>query len=84
MIEWFEDDRVELYNVVDDIGEQHELSKFKPKIVNQLRDDLHAWQKQVSAKFPIKNSKYDAAKPSGRAAERKKDNSQPTEKSPKT
>jgi arylsulfatase A-like enzyme len=76
LIEWFEDDRVELYNVVTDIGEQQDLSKSKPHIVNQLRDDLHAWQKRVDAKFPIRNPKYDSEKPSGRAAERKKPESQ--------
>jgi hypothetical protein len=38
--------------------------------VTQLRDELHAWQKQVGAKFPIPNPNYDASAPSGRAANR--------------
>jgi arylsulfatase A-like enzyme len=84
LIEWFEEDRVELYNVVTDIGEQKDLSKSKLDLVNRLRDDLHTWQKQVGAKFPIANPNYDSHKPSGRAAERNKQGSQSKGKSTKS
>lgn len=36
----------------------------------QLRDELHAWQKQVGAKHSTPNANYDPDKPSGRSAAR--------------
>ena len=65
-----EDDRVELFNVVNDLREKADLAKEKPELVSKLRDELHAMQKRVGAKFPIPNPSYDASKPSGRAADR--------------
>ncbi len=70
LIEWQEDQRVELYNVAADIGETNELSAKEPARVSALREELHAWQGEVGAKFPIANSNYDPAKPSGRFAAR--------------
>lgn len=71
LIEWFEDGRVELFHVVNDPGETRELSASEPERVRELRDALHAWQREVGATFPTRNPNYDAAKPSGRAAPRK-------------
>lgn len=70
LIEWQEDGRVELYNLAQDLGEQTDLAGKEPQRVTQLRDELHAWQKQVGAQFPIANSNYDPAKPSGRESKR--------------
>ena len=70
LIEWAEDDRTELFNVVQDIGEQTNLAGKEPQRVAGLRAELAAWQKQVGAKFPMANPDYDAAKPSGRAEKR--------------
>lgn len=70
LIEWFEDSRIELYNVVEDISETNNLAASMPEQVTSLRNDLHNWQKEVQAKFPTRNAAYDPSKPSGRAAER--------------
>jgi arylsulfatase A-like enzyme len=70
LIEWFEGDRVELFNVVTDLGEQHDLAAKQPELVASLRAELHAWQKQVGAKFPEPNAGFNASKPDGRAAQR--------------
>ncbi len=70
LIEWYEDDRVELFNLSSDLGEQTDLSTKEPNRVAKLRDELHAWQKSVNAQFPQPNPSYDATKPSGRAAKR--------------
>lgn len=72
LIEWFEDNRAELYNLKDDLGEQTDLAAKEPQLVQKLRDELHAWQKQVGAKLPTPNLNYDPTKTSGRAAVRKK------------
>ncbi|MFV0580928.1 MAG: sulfatase [Parabacteroides gordonii] len=58
LIEFFEDNHVELYNVVEDISEQYDLSISKPEITNRLRSELHAWYKSVNALMPVKNSHY--------------------------
>lgn len=55
LIEWFVIDRVELYNLKADSGEQRNLATQEPGRVAALQAKLHAWQKSVDAKFPIKN-----------------------------
>jgi arylsulfatase A-like enzyme len=70
LLEWLEDNRAELFNLAQDPGEQTDLTGKEPQHVAQLRAELHAWQKQVGARFPTPNPEYDAAKPSGRAANR--------------
>jgi arylsulfatase A-like enzyme len=72
LIEWFEDNRAELFNLKTDLGEQTDLSAKDPERMQKMRDELHAWQKQVGAKLPTPNSNFNPAKPSGRAAVRKK------------
>jgi arylsulfatase A-like enzyme len=70
LIEWFEDNRVELFNVVTDISEQTDLSNAQPGLTAKLRTELHALQKQVGAKFPLPNPAYDPTQPNGRSAPR--------------
>jgi arylsulfatase A-like enzyme len=70
LIEWFEDDRVELFNLTSDIGEERDLAASQPKRVKKLRDELHAWKSEVRAKSPLPNPNFDPSKPSGRAAKR--------------
>jgi arylsulfatase A-like enzyme len=72
LIEWFEDNRVELFNLKDDPGERTDRAATEPARAKQLRDELHAWQKQVGAKLPVPNPDYDPAKPRARAAVQKK------------
>jgi arylsulfatase A-like enzyme len=71
LIEWFEDGKVELFNLVADQGEQTDRAAEQPELVATLRTELHAWQKEVGAVFPTTNPDYDPARPSGRAATRK-------------
>jgi len=51
LIERFEDGRVHLYNLKQDIGESKDLASEQPRRVNRMRKKLHAWYKQVDAKF---------------------------------
>jgi arylsulfatase A-like enzyme len=71
LIEWLEDNRVELFNLTADLGEKADVASREPARVASLRAELHAWQRDVGAKFPIPNPAYDPAKPSGRRADRK-------------
>lgn len=63
LIEFYENMHVELYNLHDDIGEQHDLAAQMPDKTNELRDRLHAWRKAVGAQMPGPNPNYDPSKP---------------------
>ena len=58
LIEFFEDNRVELYNLREDVGENNNLAKQKPKIRKQLYDLLLTWRKKVEAKIPQTNPNW--------------------------
>ena len=51
LIERFEDGRVHLYNLREDLGERHDLAAAQPQRVKAMRNRLHAWYKTVDAKF---------------------------------
>jgi arylsulfatase A-like enzyme len=51
LIERYEDGRVHLYDLEQDIGEQRDLAQDHPARVNEMRARLHAWYEQVDAKF---------------------------------
>ena len=51
LIERFEDGRVHLYDLGNDIGERDDLSEKMPEKVDQMRKRLHAWYSDVDAKF---------------------------------
>jgi arylsulfatase A-like enzyme len=52
LIEWYEDGRIELYNLKEDIGEENDLAASLPDKVAELRRMLHAWRNEVGAKMP--------------------------------
>jgi arylsulfatase A-like enzyme len=70
LIEWLEDQRIELFNLAADLGEQSDLAPTEPARAAALRDELHRWQRQVDAKFPTPNANFDPGKPNGRFAAR--------------
>ncbi len=62
LIEFFEDSRLELYNIVDDIGETRDLATEMPDKTRELQNALVAWRKKVNAPVPTElNPKYDPA-----------------------
>lgn len=58
LLEFFEDMRVELYNLSRDIREDHNLASSMPQKVDELRDMLHNWRKAVNAAMPGPNPDY--------------------------
>jgi hypothetical protein len=58
LIEWFEDMRVELFNLKDDLGEHHDLAASLPEKTTALRQQLHNWRKSVDAQMPTPNPDY--------------------------
>ena len=60
LIEYFEDGRLELYNIKNDIGEKNNLAGTMPDKVEELHRILVQWRKSISAPVPTeKNPKYD-------------------------
>jgi len=56
LIENFEDSRLELYNLKDDISEKHDLAESKPEKARELHAKLVAWRESVGAKMPQPNT----------------------------
>jgi len=66
LVEFYEDMRVELYNLRDDIGETNDLSKKMPGKAGELRKMLHEWRQSVDAQMPTPNPDYNPAQESKR------------------
>lgn len=62
LIRYHEDGHEELYNLREDIGESKDLANDNPKIVARLATQLSAHLKEVGAKIPRQDSRFDAAK----------------------
>jgi arylsulfatase A len=59
LVEFHEDNRVELYNLKEDVGERHNLAVELPEKTAALRDRLHGWRESVGAQMPTPNPNYD-------------------------
>jgi arylsulfatase A len=66
LIEFYEDNHVELYNLSDDIGEQNDLAARLPDKAKALQKQLHTWRKGVGAQMPTPNPNYDPARANAR------------------
>ena len=61
LIEYFEDGRLELFNLAEDIGEKDDLASKNPEKAKQLHATMSAWRKATGAPVPSeKNPGYDA------------------------
>jgi arylsulfatase A-like enzyme len=58
LIEFFEDGRLELYNLRDDIGEDHDLAAAQPERVAAMHAKLVAWRESVEALIPEPNPQF--------------------------
>ncbi|MCP4399409.1 MAG: sulfatase [bacterium] len=58
LIEFFEDGRLELYNLREDISEEQNLAKTHSDIAKRLHDMLVQWRERVEAKIPQTNPDY--------------------------
>nr|WKN37189.1 sulfatase [Tunicatimonas sp. TK19036] len=60
--EYFEDGELELYNLKDDVGEEHNLADTNPEKAKELHQLLIDWRKETNAPVPDeRNPKYNAA-----------------------
>jgi arylsulfatase A len=53
LIEYFDDDSVELFNLMDDLSETHNLAGEMPELATKLRSRLAAWRQETGAAMPV-------------------------------
>ena len=58
LIESYEDDHVELYNLKEDLSEKSDLASKLPDKAKELRQKLHEWRQSVAAQMPTPNPDY--------------------------
>ena len=51
-MEYFEDGRLELYNLREDIGETRNLASQYPERARELRERMIAWRTEIGAPMP--------------------------------
>ena len=51
LIDWYDDGRVELFNLKEDIGEKHDLSKEMPVKTAEMLKLVRDWRKEISAEI---------------------------------
>jgi uncharacterized sulfatase len=57
LIQFHEDDRVELYDLSADPGERHDLAAREPARAGELRARLTAELRRVGARFPARGER---------------------------
>jgi uncharacterized sulfatase len=71
LIEFFEDNRAELYHLASDVGETHDRATEQPDRVTAMRAALASWRESVSAQMPAPNPAFDPARASELAGKTK-------------
>jgi uncharacterized sulfatase len=59
LLEFFEDGRLELYDLKQDLSETKNLAEREPERAKQMQMKLAAWRESVHAKMPTANLDYD-------------------------
>lgn len=59
LIQWFEQDSLELYDLSNDLGERMNLVDSLPGKTQELLRALQQWQVETGAKFPVANPDYE-------------------------
>ena len=60
LLEFFEDGKLELYDLKNDLSQTHDLAAEKPDVAKSMHDKLVAWRKATGAKMPTKNEHVQA------------------------
>jgi arylsulfatase A-like enzyme len=61
LIEFYEDNRLELFDLAEDPGERKNLARTLPKVAAELHGLLRNWRRSVKATMPAVNPSYDAS-----------------------
>jgi arylsulfatase A-like enzyme len=71
LIEFYDDGRLELYDLASDVGEEHNLASQMPDKARDLQQRLHAWRREVGAQMPTSNPDFDPSRPQHTPAPKK-------------
>jgi arylsulfatase A-like enzyme len=69
LVEFHEDNHIELYNLADDIGETRELADEEPERALELKERLQTWRESVGAQIPKPNPNRDPERAGERGQE---------------
>jgi arylsulfatase A len=58
LIEWYEDGQLELFDLNKDEAEQNNIASANESLVRNMKAELDAWRKRMSAKMPTANPNY--------------------------
>lgn len=72
LIEWLDSERTELFNLKNDVEEQHDLASKKPEKVKELQAMLNAWRKDVNAVMPKMNPNWSENSPARKKSAKQK------------
>jgi arylsulfatase A-like enzyme len=72
LMEFFEDGRLELYNLKGDIGESKNLATEMPDKAKELLAKMIAWRESVKAPMPVKKTPPTGAEPKKKGKGKKK------------
>ena len=56
LIEFYESDETELYNLADDLTESKNVAEQYPQVRDRLKAELTRWQREMGAKMPVEAS----------------------------
>ena len=63
LLEYFENETVQLFNLREDLGEQNDLAGKMPEKVAELKQKLASWRESVSASMMPPNPDYQPTQP---------------------
>lgn len=55
LMEFFEEGKLELYNLRDDLGESQNLATDQPDKAKELHEKMKAWRERIGAPMPVAN-----------------------------
>jgi arylsulfatase A-like enzyme len=55
LIEWYEDNRLELYDLAADLAENDNVAEQYPEIANRLHEELSEFRRSTGARMPTRN-----------------------------
>ena len=58
LVEWYEDGRLELFDLEQDLGEHYDVAQLHPERVREMHRMLQEWRSEVGARMPSPNLRY--------------------------
>lgn len=58
LLNWYDDDSVEMYNIIKDPSEKQDIAAQNPELADRLKRKFKKWLKDVDANMPVPNPDY--------------------------